>query len=235
MIDFSIKIEGLDRVQRLVGETGKQARFAAAVALTRTAKEVEKRLVKDMQGTFDRPSPYTLRGTFSTGANRNKLEAVIGLKDKGRVPPAMLLKEHFGGGVRGGKPMERALSAMGALPSGWRAIPGQGMALDAYGNPKRAQVREILGALKSRMKAYKGRGKRMALVGYFVIPPGSGSHLHPGVWWQSGKSIKPMFVFVKAAGYRKVLDLPRSAAEVVNREFTKQFEVAFEQAMRTAR
>jgi len=236
MIDFTIKIEGLDRMQRMVGEAGKQARYAAAVALTRTAKEVEKRLVKDMLGTFDRPSPFTQRGTFSRGATKSKLEAVAGLKDKGmRVPPAMLLKEHFSGGMRGSKPMEKALAGMGALPSGWRAIPGQGMQLDAYGNPKRAQVREILGALKSRMKTYKGRGKRMALVGYFVIPPGANSHLHPGVWWQSGRSIKPMFVFVQAAGYRKVLDLPRSAAEVVNREFTKQFEIAFEQAMRTAR
>ena len=44
----------------MVGEAGKQARFAAAVALTSTAKKVEERLVKDMQGTFDRPSPYTL-------------------------------------------------------------------------------------------------------------------------------------------------------------------------------
>ena len=103
MITLSIKIEGLDRVQRMVGEAGKQARFAAAVALTSTAKKVVERLVKDMQGTFDRPSPYTLRGTFSTGANRNKLEAVIGLKDKGRVPPAIHMRPRvFGSQIDSG-------------------------------------------------------------------------------------------------------------------------------------
>lgn len=233
---ISIRIEGLDAALRRVDQAGKQVRYAAAVALTRTGKQVEQQLQKDMQGAFDQPSPYTMKGTFSTGATKTKLEAVVGLKDKGqRVPPALLLKEHFTGGMRGGKPMERALSAMGALPAGWRAIPGEGMQLDRYGNPKRAQVREILGALKSRMRAYKGRGARVKAVGYFVITPGGKSHLHPGVYWQSGRSIKPMFVFVEQTGYRKVIDLPRSAAAVVNREFVRQFEIAFDQAMRTAR
>jgi len=201
MIDFKIKIEGLEGVQRMLGNAGKQARFAAAKTITQTAKEVEKQLVKDMQGTFDRPSPYTLKGTFSTSATPAKLEATIGLKNKGqRVPPAVLLKEHFTAGYRGAKPMERALAGMGALPKGWRALPGQGMRLDAYGNPRRAQVREILGSLASRMKIARtvGRGKKKTtqLQGYFVVPVGTKSHLHPGVYWHAGRSLKPMFVFV---------------------------------------
>jgi hypothetical protein len=232
----NIKIEGLDQVKSMVGNVGKQARYAAAVALTRTAKAADKRLVDDMQSTLDKPSPYTTRGTYSTSATPNKLEAVIGLKDKGtRVPPALLLKEHFSGGARGSKPFELALAGMGALPRGWRAIPGQGMPLDSYGNPKRTTIREMLGALKSRMKTYKGRGKRMQMVGYFVIPVGAKSHLHPGIYWQSGRAIKPMMVFVQAAAYRKVIDLPRSAAAVVHRDFDRLFTEAFEQAMRTAK
>lgn len=236
MLEIKVDTKGIDAAMRRMDQTAKQVRFAASVALTRTAKEVQKQMVKDMQGTFDRPSPYTLKGTFTTTATKAKLESIVGLKDKGmRVPPAVLLKEFFSGGVRGGKPMEKALAGLGVLPTGWRAVPGAGMPLDAYGNPKRAVVREVLGSLKSRLKTYKGRGKRMALVGYFVIPVGSSSHLHPGVYWQSGKNIKPMFVFVQQAGYRKFFDLPRTAAEVVNREFTKQFTIAFNQAMATAK
>lgn len=235
MIEMKVHLEGLDDVQRMLREAPKQAAFATAVALTRTAKEVEKRLQKDMAGQFDRPTRYTLRSTFSTSATRTSLQATIGIRDKGRAPPAIVLKEHFGGGMRGTKPMELALAGLGVLPKGWKVIPGQGMPLDGYGNPRRAMVREIIGALKSRMKTYKGRGKKVALVGYFAVPPGSDSHLHPGVYWQSGRTIKPMLVFVAAAGYRKVIDLPKSAADVVNRDFARLFGEAFEQAMRTAR
>lgn len=233
----NIKIEGLDQVKSMVGNVGKQARYAAAVALTRTAKEVDKRLVADMQSTLDKPSPYTTRGTYSTSATPNKLEAVIGLKDKGqRVPPALLLKEHFTGGARGNKPFELALAGMGALPRGWRAIPGQGMPLDAYGNPRRTTVREILGALRSKMHVYKGRGKRMAVVGYFVVPVGAASHLEPGIYWRSNaRAIRPMFLFVQAAGYRKRFDLPRLASTVVARELPAIFDREMANAIATAR
>ena len=234
---IEVRVDTRDMTRWLNDVQKKQIPYATALALTRTAKLVEKDLRQEMSTTFDNPSPYTLKGTFSTSAKKTDLQAVIGLKDKGmRVPPAVLLKEHFGGGLRGHKPMEAAMQAIGALPSGWLAMPGAGMPLDGYGNPKRAIVREILGSLKTRTQQYKGRGKRMALIGYFVVPVGNDGHLQPGVYWRSSaRAIKPMFVFVQQASYRKVLDLPRIANKVIGESFNKQFNAALEHALATAR
>lgn len=238
MIGISIKVETpaipfLNDVQK------RQLPYATALALTRTAKRLEQSLQLELSGKLESPSPYTLRSTFSTSATKLKLSAEVGIKDKrpaGGTAPAMLLKEHFSGGERGNKPMEKAMAAIGALRSGWRVVPGAGMPLDAYGNPRRTTVREILGALRSKMQVYKGRGKRMALVGYFVVPVGAASHLDPGIYWRSNaRAIRPMFLFVQAAGYRKRFDMPRLANTVVAREFEPQFKAALAQALATAR
>lgn len=230
---FTIKIDGIDAVQRKIEVADKQARYAAAVSLTRTAKVVEKRLQTDMASTFDNPAPWIARqGTFVERADKQTLTARVGIKDR----QALYVKEQFlAGGARGPKPFEKALSGMGVLPAGYRAIPGQGLKLDSRGIPNRAQLSEIFGSLASRMQVAKGRGKRMRMVGYFVVPVGSQSHLHPGVWWRSGRAIKPMLVFVRNAGYRKAFDLLQAAREVVNRDFERLFAEAFDNAMRTAR
>lgn len=236
MIELSVSTNVKDLTRWLSDVQKKQIPFATAKALTDTAKLVEADLKREMLAEFDNPSPFTRNSTFKTSATTAKQEAVIGIKDKGmRVTPATLLKEHFSGGRRGGKPMERALMAMGALPSGWRAVPGEGLRLDAYGNPRRNQVREILGSLKSKTNVYQGRGKKMALVGYFLVPIGSESRLTPGIYWRSGRSIKPMFIFVKQAAYRKVIDLPGIATKVVARSFDQQFGAALDRALATAR
>lgn len=236
MIQISVQ-HNIDEVTRwLTDVQRKQVPFATAKALTDTAKQVQAELKREMLAEFDNPSPYTKNSTYSTSANKATLTAEVGIKNKGlRVPPATLLKEHFTGGQRGGKPMERAMVALGALPAGWRAVPGQGLKLDAYGNPNRNQVREILGSLKNKTAIYKGRGKKMALVGYFLIPVGSESTLTPGIYWRQGRAIRPMFIFVKQAGYRKVLDLPRIAGKVVDKSFGPTFRAALDSAMATAR
>jgi hypothetical protein len=214
----------------------KQLPFATAKALTATAKLVESDLKREMLGEFDNPSPYTKNSTFSTSATKTNLSAVIGLKDKGqRVAPATLLKEHFTGGMRGGKPMERTMMALGVLPVGWRVVPGQGLKLDSYGNPNRNQVREILGSLRNKTSIYKGKGKRMALVGYFLIPIGTDSSMTPGIYLRQGRAIKPMFIFVRQAGYRKVIDLPGIASKVVAKSFNAQFAAELQRALATAR
>ncbi len=228
---ITIKIEGLQQVLNQIGNAGKQSRFAAAVALTRTAKQVETRLQQDMASTFENPTPWVLKGTFTKSATPQTLTATVGSKDR----QSLYVKEHFESGFRGQKPYELALVSIGALPSGYRAIPGSGMKIDNRGNPSRAQLRELIGSLSSRMQVAKGRGKNTKLVGYFAVMPGSLSHLAPGIYWRQGRAIKPMLVFVQQAGYRKVLDLPTIAADVVNKEFAQQFGLAFDQAMRTAR
>lgn len=234
-----VEIKGLDQVKRHLSAVQKQARYAAARALTSTARIVEENLQGEMAGKFDRPSPYTRRATFATSASKATLTARVGIKDRaaaGGTPPAVLLKEHFGGGARGNKPMEKALASLGALPPGWRVVPGAGMKLDAFGNPPRKAVAEVLGALRTGMRVHSGRGKKATTIGYFVVKPGSHSHLAPGIYRRTNRdAIAPVLLFIQAARYVSRFNLRRIAETAVRKNFDREFARAFDQAMRTAR
>lgn len=237
---ITIKMEGLDELKRSLSDmASKQVPFAAALAITKTAKSVEARLQSDMAGAFKSPSPYVKRATFTQIANKRDLTATVGIKDMkpaGGTSPSLLLKEHFTGGIRGRKPFEKAIETIGGLPHGWRAIPGEGITLDSYGNPSRKEIGEMLGSLRSKMQVFKGRGKRLILIGYFIVPVGATTHLYPGIYKRMAhQSIKPLFIFVKSAAYKKVIDFERSANEIVAREFNPNFDSAFTDAMRTAK
>lgn len=225
----------------------KQIPFASAVALTRTAEAAERALIAEMASTFDNPSPYIVRrGTFIKSANKSNLTAIVGIKnrDNGRgASPATYVKEHFFGGARNQKPFELALAGIGALPRGWKAIPGDGLKRDRYGSPDRKQLAEIIGALRSGMRSYKGRDKRMALVGYFVVAPGSKAararHLRPGIYRRTQRgnagALAPVFVFVQVAAYSKTLDLRTIVERVANTEFARHFDREFAKAVSGAR
>lgn len=237
---LTIKVEGLDDLKRKLNEIGsKQVPFAAARAITNTAKAVEKKLQADMAGAFKSASPYVKRSTFSTSATKTNLSATVGLKDQkpsGGTAPSVLLKEHFTGGLRGNKPFEKVIIQMGGMPSGYRAMPGKGMRLDSYGNPNRKDIGEMLGSLRTRMQVAKGRGKKVELVGYFIVPVGAQSNLPAGIYKRPARgALLTMFIFVKRAAYNKVMDFERSARQVVGKEFQPNFDKAFAEAMRTAR
>ncbi len=237
---LKVVITGMDELKARLSDIGRdQLPFSAAQAITKTAKSVEARIQSDMARAFTSPSPYVKRATFTQSANKRNLTATVGLKDMkpaGGTAPSLLLKEHFTGGLRGRKPYEKAIEMLGGLPSGYRAIAGAGLKLDSYGNPNRKEVGEVIGALRTKMQVYKGRGKRQMMVGYFVVPVGSGTRLHAGIWKRMANTkIMPMFIFVQSANYKKLIDLQRSANEVVSSEFQANFDESFVNAMRTAR
>jgi hypothetical protein len=237
-----VQIRGAESVRAMLAAGAKQARYAAAVALTRTAKDVQTGLQSAMQTALPGASPYTLRGQFVQPATRDKLTARVGMKDKKPsrgTAPATLVREHFTGGARGYKPMEVAMAARGALPRGWHVVPGPAMPLDAYGNPKRAAVAEVLGALRTGVAIHGRRGKTAVIKGYFVVPPGAASrtgHLAPGIWRRvNRRAISPVFLFISGTSYRKRLDLEAIADKVVRVNFDRHFAAAYRQAMATAR
>ena len=228
---INIRVDGLDRAVNQIGNAGKQARFAASVALTSTAWQVNKRLKSDMQSQFDNPSPWIIRGTALEKATKAKLQSTVSIRE----PQSRYVKEHFQSGFRGQKPYERVLSSMGILPSGWRAVPGAGLKLDSRGIPNRTQLREMIGSVSTRMQTYKGKGKRMQTIGYFAVRVGTQSHLRPGIYLRSARAIRPMLIFVQSAGYDQILDLEKIGRETVRAYFQREFDTAFANAMRTAR
>lgn len=224
----------------------RQVPFATARALTRTGQDAAKELKSVFGDVFSGVSPFVANSPFSTVATKARPEVTVGVRDqnKGRASPADYVKEHFAGGPRGNKPMEKAMHALGAMPAGWLAVPGSGLKLDRNGNPNRKQVVEILGALKAGMRVFSGRGKRMQDVAYFVRPAQGATapqvrHLRPGIYRRTGAGknarLVQMFAFVRQADYSKVIDLPRLARSVVARRFNAHFADELAKAMATAR
>src|SRR6185369_428541 len=177
-----------------------------AIALTRVAKSSERDLVQEMTKVFDRPTAYTLSGTFTRPATADKLISSVGLKNmSGKGTPASeFLGPQIVGGGRNLTRFEKALAYKGYLPSGMNAVPGIGAKIDGNGNMSAGQITQILSVLgafsesgyKANRRARSARrSKKQAQ--YFVGKPGNG-RLPLGVWqrldWRSGSEIQPVLI-----------------------------------------
>lgn len=152
---ITIKVDGLDRVQRYVGNMEKQARFALAVALTRTAEDVKMATYDHFRQVFDRPTPMTMKSLYKKSATKTTLEAMVYMKDQsigGKNPRSMaeILGHQFTGGSRERKALEYLLIQNGFMNPGEFAVPGSAAKLDAYGNMNRGQIQQIISQLKIR-------------------------------------------------------------------------------------
>ena len=240
---ITIQVDTRETTRWLNDVQRNQIPFATSVALNKTARLAQDGIKDEMERVLDRPKPYTLGGTFVSNSTKHKLTAIVGLKDKAASgpAPATYLAPLVGGTQRGEKAMEHALKAVGALPSGMRAVPAAGAKIDRYGNMSRAQFKEMVGALKSSMRTFKGKGKRLHASGYFVATAGRSQtrHLPPGIYYRierPGESvIKPVMIFVDRAQYRPTLNIARTVGTVVDKNFKQIFDAALSSALATAR
>ncbi|MBW6399994.1 hypothetical protein KPL78_19190 [Roseomonas sp. HJA6] len=124
------------RIEMTLDDFGrKQLPFAAALALTRTAGLGRDEVIRGMPQTFDRPTPFTMRGITIISARKTRLEARVLVKDL----QAEYLRLQEQGGLR--QPKKRAL-----------IIP-HGVALNEFGNiPNRALQR-----LKRKKSTFVGK------------------------------------------------------------------------------
>jgi len=190
----------------LLDQAPKQLRFAAALGLTRTAKDAEAAVYVHMRGAFDRPTPYTMRALRVVPATKAKLEAsllVKGYEDApGGVPPDNFLYPQVEGGERRFKAFERALQRIGVLGRREVAVPATGARFDAYGNMSRGQIVQVMSYLQAfgeqgymanataRSMARIARGNRRTgqrgLV-YFVSRGKGNSYGYRGSWMHGEK------------------------------------------------
>lgn len=253
MIAISVKhdldgiVKKLDRIQR---EQVPTATRNAINSLARIVVEREKREIRDV---FDRPTPYTQSAVaVFKGATRQNLQAVVGIKNdtsKG-VSAAKFLAASVSGGLRKQKRFEKALQAVGAMPSGYRAVPGDAARIDSYGNMLPAQIVQILSFFKAfpeagykanmtdktRARMKKGSKGKQGFE-YFVGRPGD--RLPLGIWQRfnmgHGSAIKPVMIFVPNAVYQAVFDFGYVGKLTAEREFPAEFAKAMNEAMaRTA-
>jgi hypothetical protein len=232
---MDIRITGLDQLRRQL-DSFSDRRFNAAIAtaLTRAGKAAQEELRRDIMATFDKPTPFTLNALRLWPAKADKLEARVGFRDDytGGSNANNYLMPHVEGGTRVLKRLERQLQSAGALPGGWYAVPGQGAAIDSYGNPSRGQVQQILSQLRIRdiagadnaMAAGKKgiAAQRRAGGRFFVMPVGS--KVQPGIYQREmfGRNITPVYIFVSGVQYRKRWDFWNRAKAIAERELPKE-------------
>ena len=213
---------------RLLDRTGKQVRYASAVALTRTAKRLEKLAEEEVGRVFHKPTRFVQRGFYTRPANVSNLEAVIGIKDR----QAKVLLPHIIGGGRDRKPFEEKLASDSSKAAGYW-VPGEGIRLNASGNMTKGQIVQIAAGLK--------RTGKYADV-FVGVPLG-----HPGapygIWGRKTKGrgkkavsgIVPLLIRISAPTYRKRFDFEGIAKKNAPRIFKEEFDRAFRQAMAGAR
>lgn len=147
---ITVKVEGLHRLKANLAGIGKQVRFAAAKALTKTGYAVRTEIVSELQSKLDRPTNYTTKQAIQTlPATKDTLSTRVGLGVKYDAPskgtPYIKAIGHlFTGGERSFKKMEGAFLRLGVLPSGWIMVPGKACPLDAYGNVSRGFIVQLI-------------------------------------------------------------------------------------------
>jgi hypothetical protein len=223
-------------------------RFAAgiATALTRTAKAAQEDVRTELPRVFDRPTPYTMKSLFISGATAAKLEARVWFKDdratsRGGTPATEYLLPNVEGGPRRAKRLEQVLRMVRALPQGWFVVPGQGATLDSYGNISRGQVIQILSQLRATVVAGSYRNMASGKAGiaaqrraggrFFVMPVGNKGGVQPGVYQREflGRNITPVLIFVQGTSYKRRFDFDGIVKRTVGRELQRNFARALDE------
>ena len=228
---IKVEIQGLDKTRAHLAGMQKQVRFAAAVALTKTAQDIREAMPAVMERELDRPTAFTKRGMFVKSARRNDLTAVVGFMDR----QAKYLGLQITGGTRAPGPMGIKL-------------PGN-IELNSFGNIPRGTI-DKLKALAQDGTLAKGLARRLGVGNrrkgaapiplFLGKPQGRGWEKAPmGIWRRvpgaPGKLI-PVVVFEDtAAKYRPRFRFHQAAAAVVSRQWSRNFDRALADAMRTAR
>jgi hypothetical protein len=247
--DFSQVYSMLDDIER------KQLPYATARGLTMTIKDANEELVKQMSSRFDRPTPWTLKGTYIKPATKTNLTASVEIKsDKLNAGAAAIdwLAHEIYGGQRILKRFEQLLIRANRMPSGTYLVPAKSMPLDQYGNVSRGEIQRVIADLSaqpfdasanstkgSRQRRARSRTKRAVF--YFSTYPSNQktSHLKPGIYQRTllgfGSSVRPAFLFVSKAQYRVRLPFDEIVANKAKERWPIRFEEALAIALATAR
>lgn len=220
MLNLSSNVdEVLDRFDRM----SRQYPFAVAKALTDVARKAAQAMPAEAAQDLDNPAPFTLRGFYSTRADKVQLVAEVGIKDA----QSAYLKWQVDGGVR--QPARKALR-----------LPGD-VELDVYGNMPKGLVKQLVQRAKAGKRVTKAQSVRMGVsqqVSLFYGDPQDGRPA--GVYKRVGSGdsarLVPLVLFpARSATYRKRFDFRETAERVVRREFVPTLRAAWKLAQATAR
>ncbi len=227
---IAIDVRGLPEIQRMLRNLAEdQMPFAVSTALNSTAFAVQKESKQRIATVFDRPTPFIQSAARVEKSTKQSLTATVYIEPK----RAQVLQWHEFGGARGRQRIEAWLQSKGWLPQGWRAMPGNEMPRNSYGNPKQGAITQIMAALAS------GPTGPASTRRYFCIPVGARSYLKPGIYRtrsrSAGAAVMPLYLFVSRAQYRAELDWGKTVEQAARRLLPEAMRAAIERAIRTAR
>lgn len=234
-------------------DADKQTRFAAAVALTKTAKIAEQEVKQTIAQVFDRPTRWAINATRVASATPRNLQARVWLKDRRGLPQGkdynFLFPQIFGG-PRGRKAYETRLLRVGWLRSNEFTVPAKDLPLDEFGNVPASLIRSILSQAKaagglgySSDATTSRRSKRtVQKVGTFFVSRGqsTGNPLPRGIYQRvrlgSGWGTRLIFAIVQGKpNYKPQLPFERVVRQSVQANWAAEFDKAYQTAISTAR
>jgi len=235
-MDFELDVRGdLDRIQRSLSRLERsQVPFATAVAMTRTAQDVQAAETRLLRQRLDRPAPFTVKSVRVRPARKRDLRAWIWIRDeatKGTAPVKYLAPLIYGQ-RRHAKRYELALQRAGVLPRGWYTVPGEDARLNRYGNITAAMITKILSDIRASPDPLQNRSNKRAR---FFVMVKAGRPL--GIYERTGKRrIKSWLHFVSGApDYSKQLPFHRTADRVTRKRFLPRFRRELAKAIKTAK
>ncbi|MBL8450264.1 MAG: hypothetical protein JNM32_10115 [Dechloromonas sp.] len=212
--------------KRYLFDVSKQANYATAVALTRTAKRLVPIMENAVRAAFDMPTPFTVRAFGTTPATKNNLAATLFIKDR----QAKYLRLGITGGARNQKAFEKRLASEAKTDGYW--VPGKGVRLNSFGNLTPSQIASIANRLQKSGK----------YGGVFVGAPGNSEQYPFGIWARPKQgrrngvaALQPLLIRVRRPAYRARFDFHGIARQHAGPIFDAEFRVAFANAMSRVR
>lgn len=196
----------LDKVGKQIARELKQTRFAAAVALTRTAYQTSQELKDEAEKDLDDPTPFTKRGFRYRKANKKTLEAAVYI--------APIQSDYLRWAIVGGRRRARARSG--------EAIPVN-IRLNRFGNIP-ARHRGKLLKLMNRPDTFIGTIK--GVYGLYQRPRGRTARRH---------TVKLLYSLEAAVDYSPKFDFYETTSREFDRRYEKEFNKAYREALRSAR
>lgn len=235
MIKLDITVDTSGVIKMLQGFE-KQVPFALQTAINNTAFDIRKRVGAELASRLDRPTRWTTGSVRVEKASKTSLAAVVRINASGKAgaTPADLLSQQFTGGARRPKLYELALRAQGLLGSTEYTVPGAGVSLDAYGNPRRAQLLQILRALKGEKAAPTKRKSRTRLAGSIFWSAG-GKGLPKGAWLKVAGGVKPLLIVVRSTTYAQRVPFQQIARDEFDQRWPVNLQAAVQRAIATAK
>lgn len=218
MIRFDVRSD-LDKAIKALNAQAKQVPFATALALTRTAADVQGEIRNEMPGNFTLRRDWVVKGIRIKPATKSTLTAEVFSRD------AFMAIQESGG-------IKRSINRRVFDYKGYLAIP-----LDARRSKRDIVAKQDWPANLINPFVFTARDGRTYLAVHQVNVGKTGPRDVRALRGKQKRStgLRLMYTLIREETLRPRLGMRRIATRVIEARFGQHFAAAYEQAVRTAR